>query len=172
MNRHILGLSVFLVIIKTTFLLYWGFFAPQPFVHFAQSEVYTETAPGHQTNCFPKLDKPLAAPVDSVILDSKTGKINISLDLSRKYDLDSSENAQIFLAIYTKDPQSRLITKILISPEYINGNHIELTCYLSGVTPLKANQNIYVVPYNSTGKINPDNFDEAHAIPVLLIGNH
>jgi hypothetical protein len=170
MNRHILGLSVFLVIVKTTFLIYWGFFAPKPFVSFVENEVYTRSTPNNKTNCFPKLEKPLAAPVDSVILDSKTGKFNISLDLSRKYDLDSSENAQIFLAVYTKDPKPRLISTIFISPEYISVNQIQLTCYVSWVTSLKANQNLYVVPYNSTGKIIPNNFDEAHAIPVLLIG--
>lgn len=171
MNRHILGLTIFLVIVKTTFLLYWGFFAPQPFVHFTESEVYTETARSHQTNCFPKLDKPLSAPVDIATLDLKTGAFYMSLNSRKILDFDSEEPHRFSLAFYTKDPQPRRIGTEFISPKNYSAEQIEFTCFANWVAKnLKPNQTLYVVPYKFTsGKIPVTSFDEANAIPVLLI---
>ncbi len=169
MNRHILGLSVFLVIVKTTFLLYWGFFAPKPFVNFVENEVYTQNEVTNKTSCFPKLEKPLSASVDIATLNLSTGKFSLSLNSNNKSDLYLNENRQVFLAIYTKDPQPRIIATEFISPENYNDNQIEITRSVNWGRLLKPNQNLYVVPYKLTRKVIPLNFDEDSAIPVLLI---
>ena len=170
MNRHILGLSVFLVIVKTTFLLYWGFFAPKPFINFVENEVYTQNEVSNKTSCFPKLDKPLGASVDLATLNLETGKFSVSLNSINKSDLYLNGGKQIFLAIYTNDPQPHRIATEFVSSENYNANQIEIDRYVAWARTLKQNQNLYVVPYKFTEKETPSSFDEANAIPVLVIG--
>ena len=170
MNRHILGLSVFLVIVKTTFLLYWGFFAPKPFVNFADNEVYTQNEVSNKTSCFPKLEKPLSAAVDIATLDLETGKFSLSLNSNSKSNLYLNEHQQIFLTFYTKDSQPRKIATEFVASENYDANQIEITRFVNWSRLLKPNQNLYVVPYKYAGREISSGFDETNAIPVLLIG--
>ncbi|MEP6925716.1 MAG: hypothetical protein ABI954_14715 [Pyrinomonadaceae bacterium] len=179
MNRHILGLTVFLVIVKTSFLLYWGFFAPQPFVHFTESEVYTETAANHQTNCFPKLDQPLSAPVDIATLDLENRLVNINLDLNHQFNFEPDKGFAVTLHFFTKDTQPREIgvETLWIQPEMVddatNIANVRLTGSYSWLSQLKSNKSLYVIPRvartNREARNLAVNYSDFEAIPVLLI---
>lgn len=45
MNRHIYGLSLFLIVVKTHFLLYWAFFAPVNFYSVSQPPIVETVVP-------------------------------------------------------------------------------------------------------------------------------
>lgn len=79
MNRQIWGIALFLIIVKSTFLLYWGFFAPNN-VYVTETNVSTpsETVVVRNKNAC-KLQAPSVKPkLQSVVMNTKTGKLTVS----------------------------------------------------------------------------------------------
>lgn len=71
MNRHIIGLTVFLVIVKSTFLLYWAFFAPVNFFTQAPS-LAVQSSGFNLTDKSYGVEKPK---LQNVVINIEQGKI-------------------------------------------------------------------------------------------------
>jgi hypothetical protein len=104
MNRHILGLTLFLIIVKTSFFVYWGFFAPNSFFSMQtgchlQTKVQTQTvptenAPSKKISCFPALhtDETTSAiapaELTNLTIDFKDARIWATIKTDLKSDKD------------------------------------------------------------------------------------
>jgi hypothetical protein len=100
MNRHILGFTLFVVIVKTTFLLYWGFFAPINFTSTVEKPVI-EKHTVYNTKC--NLRKKVSAELENVAVDPRDGSINANIYLNKGERISSLFSLKIRLYIFNLD---------------------------------------------------------------------
>ncbi|HZH35132.1 MAG TPA: hypothetical protein VEX64_09845 [Pyrinomonadaceae bacterium] len=101
MNRHILGFTLFVVIVKTTFLLYWGFFAPINFTSTVQKPLTVEKQATVTTKC--NLKRRFSAELQNVAVDPRDGSINANIYLNKGERISSLFSLKIRLYIFNLD---------------------------------------------------------------------
>lgn len=103
MNRHIWGLTLFAVIVKTTVLIYWAFFAPVSFLSASISDppaiIEVRSEPGRKCN----LRKPLKADLKTVEIDVRNGYVTATVDLKNMQSVSDLPANKLRLHIFTED---------------------------------------------------------------------
>jgi hypothetical protein len=169
MNRHILGFTLFVVIVKTTFLLYWGFFAPINFTSTVEKPVI-EQHTVYNTKC--NLRKKVSASLRNVSVDPRDGSITANVSLNNVERVSDLSSLWIRLLIYSDDTGAS--TVITVKPAFFNADAKSYT--YKGSSPwlehLSSEANYYAqVEVLPTSELNVENavINHHEAIPVLLI---
>lgn len=103
MNRHIYGLTVFLVIVKTHFLLYWLFFAPVNFVSMPEISSPNIVASFEKSKSC-KMRNKLQIDLRSVEINIKEGTLYANADFTNLRDLSDLKGKRYVLHIFSESP--------------------------------------------------------------------
>lgn len=172
MNRHIYGLTVFLVIVKTHFLLYWLFFAPVNFIS-TQEVINLEVSPlkvEESKSC--KKARAVKADLRFVEIDVKRGVVSASIDFPKLEQISDLSFKSYRMHIFTQDLRSVWIGDV--KPAFIEDN---LPVTFKGSSPefkkLSRKVNYYaqidILPYSESPKSEYAVYGIQQATPILLV---
>ncbi|HEX8267366.1 MAG TPA: hypothetical protein VF596_18345 [Pyrinomonadaceae bacterium] len=174
MNRHIYGLTLFLIIVKIHFLLYWAFFAPINFFS-------TQDTPNTTVTQIENNEKPLCS--NTVFNASQIISVlhNISINTKRNIvtanigikNLDRIDLTQLKpqIHIFNKETNETIVLR-KIHMEKDTNNNLIITSVIPFSTTWYKKSNYYAQVYFMDHKISDNKVEDSSfesSVPVLLI---
>jgi hypothetical protein len=170
MNRHIYGLTLFLVIVKIHFLLYWAFFAPVNFLSTLEAPKIYPVQREYVTRSKCNRSKEQRAVLQNAAIDFDNMKVSANVRFNDLETAFESNEFEIYLHVINEE------TNVTVSLKPVYGAEAGKVVTFKGALPKNGKwdrkSNYYAqidFEYGGFPKASKQIFSLEQAVPVLKI---